>query len=233
MSDTETTEVKKSKRSEKPNVAKPKAEKVEKPKVEKPEKNHGFKVPPKNGRNKSIRWCYHVYHMIEEAAPTLLQDENVKNAYNNVIDCCMKYEGRLDTWIPAKYHKYTHGIKLENSSGYGYGYFKGMPLRFNNEYDAYNNANLKQEFKTISEEILKTYNVLYDLIKRNVVNYMEIKAHEEKGKKDIEYYHRTMEKLERDIKAYEQAIETARRSISEYAKKCVALQGSPVLTKFD
>lgn len=224
MSDTEVTEVKKSKRSAK-------AEKVEKPKVEKPEKNHGFKVPPKNGRNKSIRWCYHVYHMIEEAAPTLLKDENVKNAYNNVIDCCMKYEGRLDTWIPAKYHKYSHGIKPETSTTYGY--FKGMTLRFNNEYDAYHNANLKQEFKTISEEILKTYNVLYDLIKRNVVNYMEIKAHEEKGKKDIEYYHRAMEKLERDIKAYEQAIETARRSISDYAKRCVALQGAPVLTKFD
>ena len=217
------TEVKKSNKAVKAKEEKPK---VEKPKVE---KHGGFKVPAKSGRHKSTKWCYHLYDMIKEAAPALLQREDVKTAYNNLIDCCSKYEDRLDTWIPTKYYRYISGIKIDDK---GYGYFKGLPIRFANEY-GYHTTEVKAEFKTISEDILKTHRVLYDLIKKDVVNYMEIKNYESKSKKDIEYYHNQMEKLERDIKAWEAAIVSTRKSIGDYAAKCIALQNPPVLTKFD
>jgi len=224
MSDTTTitdaTKVKKSKK-----VAKPKEEK---PKVE---KHGGFKVPAKSSRVKSTKWCYHIYDIIKEAAPTLIQREDVKIAYNNLIDCCFKYEDKLDTWIPAKYYRYTNGIKIDDNKS-SYGYFKGLPIRFFNEY-GYHAPETKAEFKIISEDILKTHHILYDLIKKDVVNYMEIKHHEAKSKKDIEYYHNQMEKLEKDIKAWEGAIVHARKSIGDYAAKCIALQNPPVLTKFD
>ena len=89
------------------------------------------------------------------------------------------------------------------------------------------------EIKEKSNDIIKTYNILYDLIKRDVVPYMELKQHEISSKKDIEYYHRCMEKLENDIKVYERSIESHRKSISEYATKCIALQNPPNYTKFD
>jgi hypothetical protein len=218
-----TANIKKSKKVAKAKEEKPKEEK---PKVE---KHGGFKVPPKSGRVKSTKWCYHVYDIIKEAAPALLQREDVKNAYNSVIDCCLKYEGKLDTWIPTKYYRYINGIKVDDKS---YGYFKGLCIRFLNEY-GHLTPEVKAEFKTISDDILKEYRILYDLIKKDVVNYMEIKNHESKSKKDIEYYHNQMEKLERDIKAWESAIVNARKSIGDYAKRCIELQKPPVLTKFD
>ena len=100
------TEVKtevKSKRTKKPKVEKPKVEKekkgkekvekVEKPKVEKPkvektvktkvDKYNGFKVPDK--KIPSTRWANHVYDIIKEARLELLQREDVRTAYNNLI----------------------------------------------------------------------------------------------------------------------------------------------------
>ena len=123
------TEVKtevKSKRTKKPKVEKPKVEKekkgtekvekVEKPKVEKTvktkvDKYNGFKVPDK--KIKTTRWAIHVYNMIKEARLDLLQREDVRTAYNNLIDCLRKYDGLLESYIPSKYSKYNSGIDFD------------------------------------------------------------------------------------------------------------------------
>jgi hypothetical protein len=75
--------------------------------------------------------------------------------------------------------------------------------------------------------------VLYDLIKRDIVPYMEIKYHEITCKRQINLYHRNMEKLENSIKHYEQHIDTCRKTIADYAEKCIKLQLPPITTKFD
>lgn len=212
MSDTETKPKTKSKR-----IAKPKVDKY-----------NGFKVPSKG--NQSTRWCLHIYSMMNEANPELRQREDIKNAYNALIECLLEYEGELTSWVPAKYSRYTTGIKLSKSS---YGYFDCLPLRFNNEYDAYHNADIKKRFQEVSAKVLQTYTPLYDLIKRDVVPYMELKHHETASKKDIEYYHNQMEKLERTIKQYETGIVDTRKLLCEYAQKCLKLSEPPVLTKFD
>jgi hypothetical protein len=216
MSDTETKPTTKSKRSS-ATKAKPKIDKY-----------NGFKVPPK-GRT-ATRWAIHIYDMMKEAKPELLQREDIKNAYNALIECLQEYDVTLTSWVPAKYNRYKDGIKPYKSS---YAYFEGLPLRFNQEYEAYNKPDLKKQFQETSAKILKTYTPLYDLIKRDVVPYMELKLHETTSKKDIEFYHNQMEKLERTIKHYETGITDTRKLLCEYAQKCLKLSEPPVLTKFD
>lgn len=224
----------KTKRAAKPKVDKPK---VDKPKVvkQKVDKYNGFKVPPKS--RGSTKWAFYIYDMIKEAKPELLENIAVRDAYNNLIVCLIKYEDKLETWIPSRYQKYSTGIKLKNDS---YTQLNGIPGRWKYSWTEQNDPIIKPKMKADSEDIITNYTILYDLIKRDVVPYMEIKEHEIKSKKDIEQYHRYMENIERDIKTfenhiktYEKHIENSRKSLAEYATKCVALQNPPKLTKFD
>ena len=195
------------------------------------DKFNGFKVPSGKGKFPSIRWCRHVYDMIEEANPALLKRDDVRDAYNAVIDCCRKYDGTLESWIPSKYNKYRDGVKPNPLNKYSQ--LQSLPCRFTYEYDTWNNPDLKMRLQTECADIIKSYTVLYDLIKRDVVPYMETKQHEINCKKTIEFYQHNMENLEKKIKEFERHIETYRKTIADYAAKCTALQAGPVLTKFD
>jgi hypothetical protein len=228
-----TTTTTKSKRLKKEKVEKPKKEKVpkaEKPKKEKVDKYNGFKVPPKSGP-RSTRCVNHIYDMIKEAAPTLLERDDVRIAFNNFVDCLRKYDTEIESWVPPKYNRYNLGIKIDINNKYSH--LKGLNCRFKNEYSAYNNPDIKKTLTNDTNVILNTYKPLYELIKRNVVPYMEIKDWELKSKKDIDVYHKYMEKLERDIKTYEQCVNQTRKTICEYAQKCLALQTPPNITTFD
>jgi archaellum component FlaC len=109
----------------------------------------------------------------------------------------------------------------------------GIPGHWSYTWQQKNDPIIKEQIKKDSKDITDTYKVLYELIKRDIVPYMELKQHEIRSKKDIEYYHNQMEKLERDIKTYEQSIVNTRKTLCEYAEKALKLQQPPVLTKFD
>ena len=202
-----------------------KSKRVVKVKVD---KYNGFKVHIKT--RVSTKWTIYIYDMIKEAKPELLESDEVKIAYNNLVDCLIKYEGnQLKTWIPSKYQKYNTGIKPKNDP---YGYSQSLPVRWNYSWPQLNDPIIKVEIKEKTDDIISIYIILYDLIKRDLVPYMELKEHISKSKKDIDYFHRDMEKLENDIKLWERTIESNRKSIGEYAAKCIALE-TPILTKFD
>lgn len=171
------------------------------------DKYNGFKVPSRS--IKSTRWSIYLYNIIKEAEPALLESEPVKIAYNNYVDCVMKYDNDITTWIPSKSFKYC-----KNRSGIipsERGYYNNFP----------------------NKDILFTYYILYNLIKQPVVNYMEIKYHELKRTKDTEYYNNLIQKLEKSIKKHEDSIADIRRSICKYAELSLKLQEPAVLTKFD
>ena len=223
----------KSKRLKKEKVEKPKKEKVpkaEKPKKEKVDKYNGFKVPARTGPS-STRCVNHIYDMIKEAAPTLLERDDVRTAFNNFVECLRKYDTEIESWVPPKYNRYSIGIKIDETNKYSN--LKGLTCRFKNEYSAYNNPEIKKKLTDDIIIILNAYKPLYELIKRNVVPYMEVKEWELKSKKDIDVYHKYMEKLERDVKTYEQCVNQTRKTICEYAQKCLALQTPPNITTFD
>ena len=230
---TATTKSKRLKKEKVPKAEKPKKEKVpkaEKPKKEKVDKYNGFKVPARTGPS-STRCVNHIYDMIKEAAPTLLERDDVRTAFNNFVECLRKYDTEIESWVPPKYNRYSIGIKIDETNKYSN--LKGLTCRFKNEYSAYNNPEIKKKLTDDIIIILNAYKPLYELIKRNVVPYMEVKEWELKSKKDIDVYHKYMEKLERDVKTYEHCINQTRKTICEYAQKCLALQTPPNITTFD
>lgn len=203
-----------------------KSKPASKPKVD---KYHGFKVPRKTGGPKSTRWGLHIYELIKEAKPELLERDDVRTAYNNLIACLEKYDGSVITWIPTKSYKYKSGIVLKYDK---WSTLMGIPGRFTYE-DTHRDHTLQKKMNEESKDIINTYNILFELIKRNVVPYMELKDYELNNKKVISYYQQSMEKLENDIKRYEYSIDVARKQLCEYAKKCVELQQPPTLTSYD
>ncbi len=205
----------------------PKEKKEKKPKKD---KYNSFKVPSKSGP-RSTKGVRHIYDMIKEAAPTLLERDDVRNAFNNFVACLEKYEGTLTSWAPSRSSKYETGIKIIEKDTYPY--LKGLCCRFNYEYDIWKDNNLKTRLKDESNDILNAYRPLYDLIKRDVVPYMEIKQWEIKSKKEIQICHDMIEKLERDIKTFEDCITRTRKSICDYAQKALNLQNPPKVTSFD
>jgi hypothetical protein len=207
---------------------KTKTKRTPKPKVD---KYNGFKIQPRT--RKVTKWTLYLYEMIKEVKPELLSVDLVKDAFNNLVDCLIKYEDNLETWTPPKYSKYGktgNGIVLKVDS---YTMLNGIPGRWNYTWQQQNDPIIRVEIKQKSNDIIDTYTVLYELIKRDIVPYMEKKQWEISTKKDIEYYHNQMEKLERDIKMYEQSIINTRKTLCEYAEKALKLQQPPVLTKFD
>ena len=221
----------KSKRLKKEKVEKvEKVEKEDKPKKEKVDKYNGFKVPPKTGP-KSTRCVIHIYDMIKEAAPTLLERDDVRTAFNNFVDCLRKYDDTFESWIPPKYNKYITGIKIiENDK---YSLLKGLTGRFKYDYNSYSKDDINMMLITNSNDIINAYRPLYELIKRDVIPYMEITEWQIKSKKDINYYHKQMEKMERDIKSHENAIINIRKMICDHAQRALTLQIHPPVTKFD
>ena len=245
---TVTSEVKtevKSKRAKKPKVEsvekvkKPKVEKpkVEKPKVEKPktvktkvDKYNGFKVPDK--KTPSTRWAIYLYDMIKEAKPELLKREDVRNEYNNLITCLRKYDGFLESHIPSKYYKYISKIDI---IGKGVTVLSGSPFRWihdnlyiNHQHNVYSEK--KTEFNT---EIKQVYAPLYELIKRDIIPYMELKQHEITSKSQIERYHYKMEKVERTIKAYESRIADLYKELGQLSEEVMKCKEPPNLTVFE
>jgi hypothetical protein len=203
-----------------------------KSKRQKVDKYNGFKVPTRT--NKSTRWAIYIFNMINEAKPDLLLVDNIKNAYNNLVDCLAKYDDTLETWIPSKRHKYGkdgNGIILKND--YYYSTLMGIPGKWTYSWVQQNSDPIKEEIKIKSIDIINTYTVLYELIKRDIVPYMETKQWEITSKEQVKYYHTQMEKLERDIKYYEQSVINTRKTLCEYAEKALNLQKPPKLTTFD
>jgi len=226
------TEVK-SKRAKKPKVEKPKVEKVEKPKTVKTkvDKYNGFKVPDR--KTPSTRWAIYLYDMIKEAKPDLLKREDVRNEYNNLVTCLRKYDGFIESSIPSKYYKYNS--KWIDIIDKGVTVLSGSPFRWIHD-NAYNNPqrNVYSEKKTeFNTEIKQVYAPLYELIKCDIIPYMELKQHEITSKSQIERYHYQMGKVERTIKLYESRIADLYKEMGKLSEEVMKCKEPPNLTVFE
>ena len=201
------------------------SEQKTKAKKVKVEKYNGFKV---NTRMQSTRCIPHIYEMMKSANPTLLEREDVKKAFNDFVEFLIKYNDSFESTKPTKHNKYTTGVKLKIKKDY----LAELNFRFIYPQQSWNSESIKK-FDECSNEFLKYYTPLYDLIKRDVIPYMEIKDWEIKSKNMIEYYHRLIEREEVDIKRYELYINQSRSRMGEYAEKALVYHNPPETTKFD
>jgi len=213
-----------------------KATKPKKEPKQKKDKYNGFNVPNKTSH---LRACYHMYDMIKEANPILLDREDVKKAYNDFVAYCDKYNN-LESWIPSKSYRYIQNIKLELESDNQYYIFKGLNFRWNNIHNNWNDLAIRAEIMDNTNDIINSYTILYDLIKRDVVPYMERKEWERTKDKTIEGYNNQIARYEDDIKAFEKTIKSyekyitdTRAKICDLAKKALKTMNPPEPTTFD
>jgi hypothetical protein len=206
------------------------SEQVKAPKKPKVKKN-GFNVPLKSGAE-STQFCYYMYTMIKETNLSLLEKDDIKTAYNNFVDCCKKYDENLITWVPEgddKYHRCItpYGVPIipheVQNSKYPFP-FKHLPMRWK--------YYMPDKLQTEAEDIMNHYMVLYELIKRDVVPYMETKYWEITDKKRVEFLNSKIHKLEEEVKKYNEKLEEIQKLIYKCACEALKLQ-HPKLTQFD
>jgi len=190
------------------------------------EKYNGFKV---NTRMQSTRCIPHIYEMIKAANAALLEKEDVKKAFNDFVEFLIKYDDSFESTKPTKSNKYTTGVKLKIANDY----LRELNFRFIYPHNHWGSPELTKKFDECSNEFIKYYTPLYDLIKRDVIPYMEIKDWEIRSKNMIHYYHRLIEREEIDIKRYEMYINQSRSRMGEYAEKALVYHNPPETTKFD
>ena len=219
---------------------------VESPKIEetkdskesnkKVDKYNGFNVPSK--LNRAARWCNHIYTIIKEARQDKRDD--VCTAYNNLVDCLNKYKGSYVSIRLRPNMKYHLNIRIKSSN----------PLLLTHTTD-YNDDDwdmepgwwtIKEDFNTAEGllkiqachvDIMNIYATLYELIKRDVIPYMEMKTYEQRKNIKSKYYRSRMKSLESVIKSAENKIEKAQEKMVEYSQQYNELQNPPKLTVFD
>ena len=196
-------------------------------------KNNGFNVPKRNAYT-STNACIYIYNMIKETNDILVKREDVREAYNNFVECCIRYNNCLYSHIPPKSQMYHH--KLLPFLGFDVSIETGC-LPFGFRYPVTSSAIINEENnkkkKDVTKEVLESYIVLYELIKRDVIPYMEIKSWEIISKRDIEYCNSRIQELNSSIKEYEKMIAKYQKTIAELAEMAIDAQKPPVLTSFD
>ena len=195
----------------------------------KKEKNMGFNVPKKTIENTSNLWGIYIFNIMKEASPKLLTRDDVKIAYNNLIEylinCPINF--KITVSFKRKTNKYstTHMIISDISN---------IPLNY--DYT----QRFKSPCKEIENEnlnILKLYNSLYELIKDDVIPFMERQEKEQYKIKMTNCYRKKMDKIEEHLKKLQgssvmlhKTIEKQKKKLAEYATKIINLDNEAVLS---
>lgn len=207
----------------------------EKPKVaratKKKEKNNGFNVPVKSRAPTSTKWAIYIFEIIKEAAPQLLEREDVKTAYNSFVECLSLHSPSFRTTMPFKSNKYNvYNLIIDK--------VEKLPLYLDYNYTNYNVS--REERIKEKDAIFNSYIPLYELIKRDVIPYMQQREHEQQKVSMTKLYRRRMERneerikrLEASVRALQKQIEKEQKRVAEYATAIIKLDIPPEPVTFD
>ena len=169
--------------------------------------------------------------MIKEAQQELLQRDNVRTAYNNLVECLRKYDGHLESYNPSKYQKYSSEIDIiKTGMIFNYNTFRWMS---ENDYANPQRKTIPEKKAEFITEFTKVYTPLFDLIKRDVINYMKLKQHEINSKYTIQRFHYQMERVEKSIKIYESRVTDLYKEMGRLSEGVIKCKEPPPLTVFE
>lgn len=225
-----------------------------------PPKNNGFNVLSKN-EARSIRFFNYLYKMIKEAAPALLERDDVQKAYNKIVECCLKHNRHIVSYIPTVHNKYRNvniimpydypkisrsddnsdkgsDVRDDNSDNMSDTFVldedasvihdSNIPIYFLFEFDTAEDTKLAM---SIRHDITKNYIPLYELIKREVIPYMDRKEWEREKKRVIPYLNKKIETYSNRIRVLENEIVVATDMIQLTIQQ-IKLYDEPIITKF-
>jgi hypothetical protein len=188
---------------------------------------------------KSFPWTKHIYLLLKELCPHLLEQEPVITAFNAFISCLLKYRGQFQTYKPSPSSKYEACVNVQyidvtysTNRIYTLKALRGLPHRFHGI-----SQNQEQE---ISSDIYQHYSVLYEWIKRDLVPAMERKAHAIRTEQYMKYASKRIaqfdeqikniqKRCERDIQVVQNNIISLSIRMKESEKPCVVTEFPPSL----
>jgi hypothetical protein len=156
----------------------------------------------------ATRWTAHVHRMIKEANPLLLKDPAVISAFNALTDVLLKHQEHVYGFGPCNNHKYEQGVHIDMhpedplkdicevrwKSVY-YDQESGRPVIRSKYYRRVDGP--PEQEKEVRDEVIRTYRVLFELIKGDVLPYMSRMASEKERKEREKAIQHTMERMER------------------------------------
>jgi hypothetical protein len=173
--------------------------------------NLKFNVPSGN----SGAWAIHIYNLIKHANKALVKNNDVCLAYNNFVECLHKNSPRFQTWIP--HNQYKNGFRLHSNPES----FYGIPGRYITH--SYTNMN-RDDLDECLNDIVNNYMPLYNLVKDDVIPYMETKYAHECRKKEIKDLKSSIYKFEKKIAKYQEYIYSYQAKLAAAAGRLEELQ---------
>jgi hypothetical protein len=209
-----------------------KAEKEEKAEKPKKEKKVKLNLIPRSQRNHAMGWTHHIHKIIKEAKPALLNDPRVVLAFNHLVDVLLQHNAHIiTTFGDSRYTKYTSGIDITDIESLK----KGCRVRLNSVFfdKDYNRYVIRSEYygrhdvktpeqqameQTIYEDVLKAYLSLFELIKQDVIPFMEQRAKAMKEKQNSDRILALSERMENLQTAYEKEIARRQALIARFTQ---------------
>ena len=195
---------------------------AEKAQAKAKKKKVAWNVPKSNSTQK---WAYHVYKMIRESG---LEGDDVRDAYNQFVDCLLGHNLNIRTSIPRARDKYEIGIELlPNINAPRHGIRDYIHLAPRVPYELGQN---------ILRSIYDAYQPLFLLMKGTVIPYMQKMSKQRKNDYDTALYMRALTKAVADhqklVQNYQLQEAYLRGHMEKLQRKLDALKGSEGL-KFD
>lgn len=142
------------------------------------EDTHGFKYPRINEYHLWwSAWPRWFYNVLLELAPHLLEREDVRDAYNSLVDALEACDKRYITIYSSMSSNKSMRFNMDNLKWSEGAKFKGLPIYFANEYEGYGSNFKQKDFDEAREKILTHYKQLYD------ITHVELRAIMEKRDK--------------------------------------------------
>jgi hypothetical protein len=161
---------------------------------------YGFNVPdPRNQIFRVSGYAKYIYEMIAEAAPQLLQDENVKNAYNIFVNYMHANSGYITSYYPTSITNYPP-ISMNHT------------IYYTAVYYSLTDKVLKE---TIANTIKQHFTALVQLLNTDVVSYVNAKHKAIVNKREIASLEKSIKKYEDKITQYQKDIVYCRERIAK------------------
>ena len=197
-------------------------------KAEKTKKTEKVKLHliPASQQIYSVMWTHHLHRLMKEANPSLLKRETVIRAFNQLVAVLVEYQSHVYTICPALHARYEEHTVLpdmtrpnkELSSVCNIGLDcvrrdpdTGRMVIHRRYYRSHDPVPNKEEL-LISRRILSAYLLLLDLIRGNILPYMEHMRKQQHVKYVDKQVKITMERMEKVQEKFE--VEQKRRNAS-------------------
>lgn len=138
------------------------------------EDTHGFKYPRVNEYHMWwSAWPRWFYNVLLELAPQMLAREDVRDAYNSLVDALEACDKRYITIYSSMSNNKSMRFNMDNLKWSEGAKFKGLPIYFANEYKGYGSNFKQKDFDEAREKILTHYKQLYDITHAELRAIME------------------------------------------------------------